>query len=324
MNIKKNRLFLGLLIATSLALAVRTVPHTRSARQFLHPDTWMCEPNKEGRMTNLHWDRGQHVLAVQSIHEDALGWSTNPDWQSCNVPYLKEVAKRRDEAMRFVAQEHPNIVFVGVWHGDQETNSVPGANPEGLKRLKLHHDTTVKLVREDPDVDVFVFEGTEGSLEPITRSDLLTRLQNTSIRGTDGQNYPPEFIFTYSTLAWHRIIDQRPDVDVIPGEECLGKLAYSQAMRVETRLVETGESLTRRTADCRTKIYSKALEQLQAVRTEVIIIRVLEALQRKNGNKAVIEQGRSHLEDFPAIQSEYGFSATTYDLVQAEAATQTD
>lgn len=322
-------------------LFVPTVMIVLSVLAFLNPPSfartvssvypgWECRPSRwYDAPEPIGWKPADDVLGFAAKFDATLALEGTTEWESCSEDYLGDLKRRKEEVAAWAAVNRPVIYFMGYNHGEEGELK---RDPAKKARWVLEHRTAAMFVLGRPEVDVFAFEDA-GILDepPFTTEDAVAEIESRSgERATwkvGGRELTAEEALPYFPQAWFKVLAARPEVVVITGEECPHLVTWKVAGdAIEGPLHEhvhvDGHPMDEHT--CADQVALELFNRLAILRTDVIIIRTLEALRETGGDAAVILQGFAHAEDGEArgLNSEYNVKIWAIDLMNAPIADQ--
>lgn len=280
---------------------------------------WYDEPEK------VDWDVADDVLGFAAQYEHSLALEGTDQWETCSDDYLGDLKRRKEEVAAWAAVNHPVIYFMGYNHGEAEELK---RDPAKKARWTIEHRTAAMFVAGNPEIDVFAFEDA-GILDepPFTVEDAVREIESKgTVRGTDGREMAAEDALPYLPQAWFKVLAARPDITVVTGEECPHWITWKVAggaLNGPLHEHSTGDSHPMHEHTCADQVALSLFNRLANLRTDVIIIRALEALRETGGDSAAILQGYAHAEDGEkrGLNLEYNVKIVAIDLMNAPIAT---
>lgn len=239
----------------------------------------------------VDWPIADYLLLKRSQYMYYLPFLEGaPDRELYSAAYFRELKERRQRVMDWTKENKPTVVFVGQVHIPLTQRTTEQERAE----IQRFQDWCFDQIKGQQGVDLIAIEES-GSDERVS-VEIFAGITLDQLAGMGVRNVPREAVLNMidqDQQASTRAIKDASGPPVFCGEEW--------PLRFESfGLMHAGQVTT----DSR-----EAFDDFQGVfnrlRSEIILIRALERLQRIGGKKALIIQGAAHAKDMEDFQKDY-------------------
>ena len=237
------------------------------------------------------WATADFILAAKPLVTEVLA-EFPPDTEY-TASYFKELKRRREAAMAWSVGAQPKLVFLGQVH--LNVTSLYGDAPDRVKTIMdIQSRVFENLKLESADAQVIAIEQSgcrqSRQLTLEVYADLTQRYSLYFFGKSPTKEEIKGLMATDRQAATRAIMELR--TPVICGEEW--PLMLQLAVNRSLGLVAAKQKL------------GKLMDAFHVLRSEIMLIRTLEALRERGGTKGIMIQGDFHGPDYAALQKTYG------------------
>lgn len=267
----------------ALALLALVVSSSQRDKKSTSQPPKSTATNQAQAVPKLGWNIVDYLLARRGQYRKALGDKDLPEWSLFTDEYFRDLKARRDSVIQWTRarSSKPIIAFLGQIHPSLLGNETP----ELQKRIdQIQARIFDDLRREAQDAQIIAIEEAGCRGDETVTSSVMIRILRESAMDLYGvqltEDRASQLMRSLPAAAMRAVLELKTPVTC--GEEWPN--------RMETRLIQRGPSPNPQ----QDLIQRDLIGALSRLRSEIILIRTLEALRSRDGSKGIIIQGDAH------------------------------